>query len=63
MSARSSVSCSSDMEADCSVSLRSSSAFFCRAFRMTTETEPQASQAVLGQDTMDEDDRDWTSII
>lgn len=38
MSARSSVSCSSDMDNDWSVSLRSSSALFCRAFKIPTET-------------------------
>lgn len=39
MSARSSASCSSDMDADRSVSRRSSSAFFCRASRIITETQ------------------------
>lgn len=38
MSARSSDSCSSDMDADRSVRRRSSSALFCRASRITTET-------------------------
>lgn len=38
MSARSSVSCSSDMDADLSVSRRSSSALFCRASKIITET-------------------------
>lgn len=39
ISARSSVSCSSDMEADLSVSRLSSSALFCRASRISTETQ------------------------
>lgn len=38
MSARSSVNCSSDMDADWSVSLLSSSARFCRASRISTKT-------------------------
>lgn len=42
MSARSSVSCSSDMDADWSVSRLSSSALFCRASKMTTETQQQS---------------------